>query len=249
MGLGIQAQDVQDFIPELLSNLHVETLIHGNATKEDAFRLTRIVQENLGAKPLDFESVEGTRSLILPPGEFRSPSTMLTFLAMKITVDEIVPNPENVNSGIEYFCQVTNVTDARNRACLHLLAQIGREKAFDFLRTKLQLGYLIWSGIRDTTTTEGFDACLCTFNGSSYRIIIQSEKPPSYLEEKIELFLDLLKEKIIEMSPADYASHVSSLVLSLSETPKFLGKETWRYWLHIDSGFYEFNRRIHPVSY
>src|SRR5271169_3515085 len=108
MSSGIQPREVQDFIPELLSNLHVETLIHGNATKEDAFRLTRIVQENLGAKPLDFENVEGTRSLILPPGEFRSRVSMLTFLATKITVDEIVPNPENVNSGIEYFCQVAN---------------------------------------------------------------------------------------------------------------------------------------------
>jgi insulysin len=68
--LGIQAEDVQAFIPELLSNLHIETLIHGNATKEDALKLTRIVEENLGAKPLDFESVEGTRSLLLPTGTF-----------------------------------------------------------------------------------------------------------------------------------------------------------------------------------
>src|SRR5579859_3431160 len=66
--LEIQAQDVQAFIPELLSNLHIEALIHGNATKDDAFKLTRIVEENLGAKPLDFDSVEGTRSLLLPHG-------------------------------------------------------------------------------------------------------------------------------------------------------------------------------------
>jgi len=64
--LGIKPRDVQAFIPELLSNLHYESLIHGNATKEDAFKLTRIVQDNLGAKPLDLESFDGTRSLILP---------------------------------------------------------------------------------------------------------------------------------------------------------------------------------------
>jgi hypothetical protein len=45
------------------------------------------------------------------------------------------------------------------------------------------------------------------------------------------------------MSPADYAVNVSSLVLLLSETPKYLGKETWRYWTQIDSGFYDFQRR------
>jgi insulysin len=73
--LGIQAEDVQAFIPELLSNLHIETLIHGNATKEDALKLTRVVEENLGAKSLDFESVEGTRSLLLPTGTPTSHST------------------------------------------------------------------------------------------------------------------------------------------------------------------------------
>jgi hypothetical protein len=80
-----------------------------------------------------------------------------------------------------------------------------------------------------------------------YRIIIQSEKPPTYLEEKIEAFLDLLQENIMEMSAADFSSHVKSLVLSLSETPKYLGKETWRYWTDIESGFYDFKRREIPL--
>jgi len=59
---------VQAFIPELLSSLYLESLVHGNATKEDALKLTRIVQENLGAKLIESDKLEGTRSLILPPG-------------------------------------------------------------------------------------------------------------------------------------------------------------------------------------
>lgn len=74
-------------------------------------------------------------------------------------------------------------------------------------------------------------------------IIIQSEKPPTYLEEKIELFLDILRESIVEMSAENYASHIASLVLSLSETPKRLGQEASRYWGCINSGFYDFNSR------
>jgi len=45
------------------------------------------------------------------------------------------------------------------------------------------------------------------------------------------------------MSAEDYQSHIASLVLSLKETPKLLGKESWHYWAQIDSGFYDFNRR------
>jgi insulysin len=156
MLLGIEPKDIQAFIPELLSNLHIEALIHGNANKEDAFKLTRIVEENLGAKPLDFESMEGTRSLILPHGNFPLQCMPVNNLATKVIVEKTVPNPDNVNSGIEYLCQVSSVTDVNKRACLQLLSQIGREKAFDFLRTKLQLGYLIWSGIRETVSTEGY---------------------------------------------------------------------------------------------
>jgi insulysin len=66
--LGIQAADVQAFIPELLYSLHIETLIHGNATKEEALTLVRVVQENLGSKPLDYNSIIGARSLLLPDG-------------------------------------------------------------------------------------------------------------------------------------------------------------------------------------
>lgn len=48
------------------------------------------------------------------------------------------------------------------------------------------------------------------------------------------------------MTEEEFASHVSSLVLSLSEKPKYLGKESYLYWGHIDSGFYEFNRSNDP---
>ena len=80
-----------------------------------------------------------------------------------------------------------------------------------------------------------------------YRIIIQSERPPEFLEEKIEVFLNLLRDGIIELTSSDFASHISSLVLLLSETPKYLGKETSQYWHQIGSGFYDFFRRTFPT--
>jgi secreted Zn-dependent insulinase-like peptidase len=61
-------QDVQTFPLRLFSNLHIETLIYGNASKEDAIQLSRIVQEKFDAKPVDIESLERTRSLLLPAG-------------------------------------------------------------------------------------------------------------------------------------------------------------------------------------
>jgi insulysin len=153
--LGIQAADVQAFIPELLHSLHFETLIHGNATKNEALRLLRVVQENLGSRPLDYDTIIGARSLFLP-GSTCHFMCSLTVSGTRVTLEKTVPNPENINSGIEYFCQTNSVTDVKNRVLLLLLAQIGAEKAFDYLRTKLQLGYWISSGVRGTVTIEGF---------------------------------------------------------------------------------------------
>jgi insulysin len=60
---------------------------------------------------------------------------------------------------------------------LGLLAQIASEPCFDQLRTKEQLGYLVFSGVRKQPGMMGF------------RIIIQSERDPIYLENRIEAFL------------------------------------------------------------
>lgn len=64
------------------------------------------------------------------------------------------------------------------------------------------------------------------------------------------MFLNLLRESIVEMPEQEFSANIGSLVLSLSETPKFLGKESWRYWSHIGSGFYDFKRRkaLHSIS-
>jgi insulysin len=74
----------------------------------------------------------------------------------KLIYEKPVPDPDNVNSAIEYYCQVPGaVTDLRTRACLLLLGQIGKEKSFDFLRTKLQLGYIVYSLTRGIITAGG----------------------------------------------------------------------------------------------
>jgi insulysin len=72
---------------------------------------------------------------------------------------------------------------------------------------------------------------------------MQCQKPPIWLEERIEAFLEFLRESIAVMSPEDYSFHNSRLVLSLSEMPRFLGKESWYYYGCIENGRYDFKRR------
>jgi len=73
-----------------------------------------------------------------------------------------------------------------------------------------------------------------------YQIIVQSGRPPAYLEEKIEDFLRMLGEEIEFMSDGGFETHVSSLMHDLNQTRDTLPKRAAHLWKHIDRGDYDF---------
>lgn len=83
-----------------------------------------------------------------------------------------VHNATNINSAIEYCVQVGPESDPSSRVLLALLCQIANEPVFDQLRTKEQLGYMVFSGMRKQQMM-------------GFRIIIQSEKSPTHLESRV----------------------------------------------------------------
>ena len=70
--------------------------------------------------------------------------------------------------------------DIHERAILKLIEQILSEPSFDILRTKEQLGYYIDCSFRRSRGVLGLE------------IVIQGEKHPTYLESRIENFLNLM---------------------------------------------------------
>ena len=129
-----------------------------------------------------------------------------------------------------YQLQVGSVADRSLRAKLQLFAQIASEPAYDQLRTKEQLGYIVSSHATQTTGSTGF------------MVIVQSEKDPIFVETRIEAFLDGLKSHIEEMSEEDFEKNKQSLITKKEETPKNLGEETGRFLSNIMEQYYEFGR-------
>lgn len=87
-------------------------------------------------------------------------------------------NTVHQTCGIEvyYQCGKQNI---RDNALVELFCQVINESSFNVLRTKEQLGYIVASGVR-------------TFGGvQGVRLIIQSDKSPIYLDERIENFIKL----------------------------------------------------------
>ena len=211
----LTAEDIQSFYPDLLRQMQIEMLIHGNLYKEDALQLTNLVENTLKPRSLSQAHLPVRRNLIFPPGS--------NYLYRRTLKD-----PKNVNHCIEYSLYVGDRADRVLRNKTLLLDQMTHERAFNQLRTKEQLGYAVWSGIRVAETTM------------AYRIIIQSEKPPEYLESRIDAFLESYEQTIRDMSESVFEDHKRSLITKRLEKLKNLTQESRRLWHHIDSEYFNF---------
>ncbi|EEP79149.1 hypothetical protein UREG_03995 [Uncinocarpus reesii 1704] len=211
----IEAADVAAFFPQLLSQTHIEVLAHGNLYKEDALQLTDLVESTFKARPLPRSQWRVRRNMIIPRGS-------------NYIYEYTLKDPANINHCIEYYLFVGSITDPVLRSKIQLFAQMASEPAFDQLRTKEQLGYVVWSGSRYSATTLG------------YRVIIQSERDCDYLESRIDAFLAGFAKYLEEMSDAVFEAHKRSVVNKRLEKLKNLSSETNRYWAHIGSEYYDY---------
>jgi len=141
-------------------------------------------------------------------------------------------NPNEANSSLCYFTYYGPVADQKLRVTSSLLTQLLSEPAFDVLRTREQLGYIV--SCRDHTLA-----------GSSERglqIIVQSEMKPGFLEERVEAFLDEMKGRLEMMSDVEFASHQNSLEKKWLEADKNIFDEYTRYIAQVESGHLDFFR-------
>lgn len=220
----VTAADIRSFFPQLLSQVHIELLAHGNLYKGEALKLTNIVERTLKPNKLPPAQWPIHRSLILPPGS--------NFVYRK-NLEDVA----NVNHCIQYTLYVGNSYDRSLRVKLLLIAQMTEEPVFNQLRTKEQLGYIVLSGAMINNTWAG------------YRILIQSEKSPEYLEGRIDAFLAVFEKKLEEMPEGEFETHMRSLVNTYLERPGSLTQESIRFWNHIASESYDFEQADHDIAH
>jgi len=213
---GLVADDIRVFHKQIMSQLHIEAYVHGNLYKEDALKLTDMIESILKPRPLPKDEWPIMRSLDFPPGS-------------NYVYKKTLKDPANVNHCIEYYLHIGDKGDRAIRAKTQLLDQILHEPAFDQLRTKEQLGYIVFSGFRGGATTYGF------------RFIIQSERKSEYLESRIDSFLQTQATAIREMTDESFESHKRSVINKRLEKLKNLDQETGRHWAQISNEYYDFD--------
>lgn len=114
-------------------------------------------------KPLEAIYLKNFRQFHLPDGQ-----------SHVFTKNNVV----HKTAGIEVYYQCGQQTTHDN-ALVELFCQVINESSFNVLRTQEQLGYIVASGVRNFGGVNGV------------RLIIQSDRPPLYLDERIENFLKM----------------------------------------------------------
>ncbi|KAL5492063.1 STE23_1 [Sanghuangporus weigelae] len=214
----ITADKLREHVQKLLSELKFTILVNGNFWREDASRIATTVEQIFGAKAVSEEKLIPERSCILPR-------------SCNYVWELPVPNTDETNSCVAYYCHVDRYSNAGMRVVCNLLAQILQEPAFDTLRTKEQVAYIV--------TTEAWE----NVESVGWQIIIQSEKDPGYIETRIEAFLTHMREVLEKMPEQEFEEHKAALIHELTENLKNILEETSRFWATIRSGYFNFYRR------
>ncbi|KAF9431806.1 Insulinase (Peptidase M16) [Entomortierella beljakovae] len=214
---GLTPEDLKLYIPEVLERLHIEGLVHGNMNISLAVEAGEIVEAGLQPRALVASELVAPRSIILSKG-------------FKGVYQRDVTDSNNLNSGIDYHIQAGESSDKTSRALVQLVHQIIQEPCFNQLRTVEQLGYIVQSGSRRLGDTL------------YVRIVVQSERDPIHVENRIENFLRTRIATMLEnMTEEAYQKQVRSLIEKKLEKYKNLRQETSFYWDQITSNYYNFD--------
>lgn len=211
----ITAESVRSFVKELLGQMHIDIHVHGNFYKEDALKLTDMIESTLQARPLPRAQWPIRRDVVFPR-------------SCNYVYNKKLSDKENVNHALEYVLYFPDRNRSTKARAL-LLDQLVHEPAWDQLRTKEQLGYVVFTGLRPGLATLG------------YRFLVQSEKVPKYLEERVDAFLTEFKKTLGKMSDETFEGYKRSLIAKRLEKPKNLNQEISRHWVQISSEFYDFD--------
>jgi len=212
----VTAEAVRCHKRQLLGQMHIELYVHGNVYKKDAIQLTDLIQSTLNPRPLPQTQWPVNRALIFPPGS-------------NYVYQRTLKDPANVNHCIEYLLFTGDKGDRMVRAKTLLLDQMVQEPAYDQLRTKEQLGYIVFSGARSLVTQYGF------------RFLLQSERLPQHLESRVDAFIELFSKQLQDMSEEEFGAHKRSLVVRRLKKLENLDSESSRHWSQVATEYFDFD--------
>jgi len=247
-------------LPALLSDCHVELLVQGNMTADEALAVGRDAWAALegaaagggGSAPAAAAAAADTTTTPAPAAAPPSstPPTPPCIRAARLPAadrpaDRVVSlphgcsylhrapakNPAEPNSVCEVYCQL-GPDDPPARALLDLAAAAAHEPAYNQLRTNEQLGYAVHAGARCTHGVLGFAV-----------VVVSGEHGPAFLDARVEAFLASFTERLATMPASEFEAHRAALAATKSQADRALSEEADRHWEGVGGRTYDFLNR------
>jgi insulysin len=210
----------------LRGRLKAESVIIGNIDTESALKIADVVDSHFLApsRPLLDIEVPTFRAMKLPTnaeavaifGESVADKTS------PIIYQDVAYSESEENNAIELILQAGCDFNLgyEGVAIIDLISHMAYSSAYNQLRTKEQLGYIVSSYVRKST-------------GGAWglSVVVQSSvATPVVLEERCEAWLKLFRTEIEEMSPDALAKEAEAVVGQLLERDTKLSQEVGRVW-------------------
>nr|XP_027112429.1 nardilysin-like isoform X2 [Coffea arabica] len=216
----LSLSDLRAFIPDLLSQLYIEGLCHGNILEEEAVVISNIFKSNFSVPALPVEMRHKECVMCLPSGA-------------DLVRDIRVKNKLEKNSVVELYYQIEPELESgltKLKALVDLFDEIVEEPLFNQLRTKEQLGYVVDCSPRVTYRIMGF----------CFRVQ-SSEYNPVHLQGRIDNFINGIEEMLEGLDNESFENYKSGLMGKLLEKDPSLLYETNRFWGQIVDKRYMFD--------
>lgn len=224
-GNEITMESVNNFVPCLLEKMRAVIMVHGNVSEDWARNVCSTIEGIIPFQPLSLIERPLRRVVILPT-EFA------------VVTRKVGTNPEDNNSAIHLNYQIGPRGDFGSDVALELLTAIMEKPAFHELRTKLQLGYMVFTGIDRSEDIRGL-----------YCIIQSTVADPDELDAHIEAFLaHFRKETLKALSVTEFDSYVESAIATKLEKDKRMSQRTRRFYSEVDGKTFLYDRREKEIA-
>ncbi|CAM9761157.1 unnamed protein product [Pylaiella littoralis] len=217
----IKLADLKPLVSRVFERAEGLGLLQGNLEFRDVNRYMRGITRSFDLSPLP-ENERPEKRLVKFP---RTPEGVGGLIRRR------EQNDDNDNSASQLQFQVSD-RSIENRVLAQLLMSIMEDPYYDSLRTKQQLGYLVFSGVK---LVEGVSMM--------YLLVQSAERDPTYLTDRSLEFLEGFRQELVDLPATKLGDYVGGLVDQKLEPDRRLSAEAERNWAEISTGQLRFDRR------
>ncbi|KAF7265302.1 hypothetical protein GWI33_021290 [Rhynchophorus ferrugineus] len=216
--LAINFQDLKEYTETFLKSLYLKALVQGNITETTALETVQKFAKTLNFAELKIEDRPKFNIVRLNKGE--QCCRIANF------------NINDTNSIITNYYQA-DVATIEDSAIIDLVMMVIEEPLFDILRTKEQLGYHVYSSIRDTYGVLGYTI---TVNAQATKTTVQ------HVDDRIENFLKHTQKLLDDLNEEEFQKVKENTIKMKQCIDVHLKEEVDRNWSEIVAHDYMFDR-------